>query len=256
MPRGAWDFGPRTSRAAAFIMNMMPTAKAVLALFVSVSLAAPASAQVRAAASVAGSALPRVSLTVPLAPSAMTIAAPVFNLSAAPALAPGAFAAASAPSAFPAAAALQAVPAASVPAAEAIPAASAAESLPASAVPSIGQPVAALREQASALSESAPAAASVRARWENFWSDLPLAAATNRRSSVPRPPPLFRPLPSRRCPVRPRRLRKDRASRPPPLSSSRQRTVSPLSSVTRPLSSRSARCSPELISPTAASMRF
>ena len=138
-------------------MTLMRTAKAVLAAFVSASLALPASAQVRAAASVAGSAFPRVPLPALLAPAAAaSTAAPFLNFPAASVNSPALLSAPSAPVSLPALAALDAAGAAA----------------PISiAVPAEARPAAALRTQASALLEGHPsAAASVRSRWENFWS--------------------------------------------------------------------------------------
>ena len=134
----------------------MPTAKAVLALFVSASLAAPASAQVRAAASIAGTAVPHVALSAPLAPSAsMTIGAPNLSLPAY-SLSPLAFAA-------PAAPAVLAAPAVAPSALSAPP------EIAAAASPAALSAV--VRAQASTLPGSAPdASIAARENWEAFWS--------------------------------------------------------------------------------------
>ena len=122
-------------------------------------MALPASAQVRAAASVAGSGIPRVALSAPLG-------APLLNLSAYPALSPVAFAALAAPSvpvALPSAPAALAAAPATVSAASLETAAAASPAKESFAA--VG------RAQAGALPASSPAASvSARARWESFWS--------------------------------------------------------------------------------------
>ena len=192
-------------------MKAMKTAKAVLALFVSAALTAPASAQVRVAASVAGSALPRVSVSAPLALSAAPLAAPSLNLSAAPAFSPSAFAALAAPSAPVALgaaaaplAAAAAVPAAAVAAAAPAAVPLAAASVQVQALSSVGARAAALPEP------SAVPAASLRSRWEGFWSgsssrpdasiDAPVDAAGSGRTAAAAP--LSRPSASSPMPVR------------------------------------------------------
>ncbi|MFI5362750.1 MAG: mechanosensitive ion channel family protein [Elusimicrobiota bacterium] len=135
----------------------MRTAKAVLALFVSASLAMPASAQVRAAASIAGSALPRVALSAPLFPTAAAILS--LSPNTVSALSPLPLAALSSPSApaLPA-------PAASA-AAEAVPPAA-----PATAGSPWENPAAAPLARASALMADRLPAASAYYRWESFWT--------------------------------------------------------------------------------------
>ncbi|HXT01263.1 MAG TPA: mechanosensitive ion channel domain-containing protein [Elusimicrobiota bacterium] len=190
----------------------MRTAKTVLALLVSASLAAPASAQVRAAASIAGSALPRVPLAVPaVSLSAAAPGAPLATaLAAAPSFAPSAFAVPSA--AFPglpaAAISAAAAPAAAAPALGAAAASPAAASSPAPALAPLVQAAAApagSAPAASALEESASIpAASLRTRWESFWSgsasrpDSAPDAATE--AAVPPAAALARPSSSRLAP--------------------------------------------------------
>jgi small-conductance mechanosensitive channel len=165
----------------------MRTAKAVIALLVSASLTAPASAQVVAAVSAAGAegALPRVSLAVPLAPAAALTAAPVGLLTAAPSVfaAPApALAAAQSPAAAasavaPAAAAAPAP--AALPAAAAAPAAEAASQLVSPSAVLAAAPVAVPAGRGEA---AAPvAAASARGSWERFWS------GSSRRESAAEP---------------------------------------------------------------------
>lgn len=144
----------------------MRTAKAALAVLVSASLAAPASAQVRAAASIAGSALPRVSLTVPAV--SLTAAAPIAapSIALVPSFSPSALAAPSVPALAPALAAAAA-------AAPAVPAAAAAPSLAAAPAsePAAAPSPALASVRAAALPETAAVpAASLRTRWDSFWS--------------------------------------------------------------------------------------
>jgi small-conductance mechanosensitive channel len=148
-------------------MSFMRTAKTILALVVSASVAAPASAQVRAAVSAVGGSVPRVTLSAPLIapsfPSAPFLAAP-----SAPGAAASALAAAPAPSAA-VAPALALAPAAAFAAPAALPAA--AVPLPAPVSPASAR--AAASSPASAAdrpSRAAPSVESARAASEKFWS--------------------------------------------------------------------------------------
>jgi hypothetical protein len=142
-------------------MSLMRTAKAVLALFVSASLASPAAAQVRAAASIAGFGAPRIALSVPLSAGAALASAPLASLSVVPALALSALPAASAPAERAAASAVAAVsPSVAVPAA-------AAPVLRAAALPAVGAAAALVSSPALAAS---PAVEAGRSSWEALWS--------------------------------------------------------------------------------------
>jgi small-conductance mechanosensitive channel len=150
-------------------MSFMPTTKALLALVVSASLAAPAGAQVRAAAQFEGALAPRVALSAPLSAPSVLMSAPLLSISAAPSLSAAPAFAAALPAAVGVSAAAVA-PEAAVPSAV-VPAAAA----PAASVEALAaaQPtVAAVSSIVGAPAAGAPASSveSGRSRWESFWS--------------------------------------------------------------------------------------
>jgi small-conductance mechanosensitive channel len=166
----------------------MPTAKAVLALLVSGALCAPASAQVKAAASAAGLGVPRLALSAPL--SAPLSLAPSLSLPAAPLDAPSVLLltpAAPAPAAVPAL--VPGAPAALAPA-------------PASAAPLAAAAPRVLRAaQAVFAAGTAPRskpASSLRGAWERFWSGAASRNEEDASLAVPasesEPAPLSRPV--------------------------------------------------------------
>lgn len=165
-------------------MSSMRSPKAVLAVLLSAAVGTPASAQVRVAAAVAGTAVPRVTLTAPLtAPSFGALSTPLLSAT----VGPSAF---SVPASAPALAAAAAASVALPLTAAAVPGAHSAAPRPVS--PSVSAPaLAGLPDAGSSdrgprsVADAAPVVE--RSSWERFWSGASARGADDSSAPVPAP---------------------------------------------------------------------